>query len=70
MDKIKIELNKQEIATILLSLIANRHRYENALRNGKLDNYKLTNQSKSNIKMDIEKIKKLEKFFDVVNSKF
>jgi hypothetical protein len=53
-----------------LSLIANRHRYENALRNGKLDNYKLTNQSKSNIKMDIEKIKKLEKFFDVVNSKF
>ena len=70
MGKIKIELNKKEVATIILSLTANRHRFEESLKKGKLGNYKLTVESKKNMKTDIENIRKLENFFDVVNSKF
>ena len=70
MNKIKIELNKQEVATIILSLIERRHVFEEALRKGKIGNYKLNIESKKNMKTDIEIIRKLENFFDVVNSKF
>lgn len=67
--KIKIELNKTEVAQILWCLISTRHSYEEALRKGKLENYKLTTESRKNMKVDIENYRKLENFFDEVKSK-
>lgn len=63
----KIEINSAELATILLSLIANRHRFEKSLKTGKDGNYKLTKESRKNIEADIKNIRKLENFFDGIN---
>lgn len=64
---VKIELEKKEIAVILHSLIADRHRLQDAIKKNKIGNYKITKEAKKNIEIDIENRKKLEKFFDEIN---
>ena len=64
---VKIELEKKDIAVILLSLIESRHRLQDAIKKNKVGNYKITKEAKKNIEIDIENREKLEKFFDKIN---
>ena len=63
----KIELNEQEIATILWSLIRNRQYIEKVLKTGKEGSYKLTKNSRENTQRDLKNVANLEKFFDKLN---
>lgn len=67
MKKFEIEITNSERATILLSLIRNRHFIEESLRTGKTGNYKLTKNGRESLEYDLKIVKDLEKFFDSLN---